>query len=53
VSSRLLIEVRDDSAVDEVKLGASGYRGATRVAANQWHVIVGPGAATAAATLSA
>ena len=51
-STRLVIRVRDAAVVSEAALASSGYRGATRVAGNTWHVIVGPDAAQAAATLS-
>jgi PTS system N-acetylglucosamine-specific IIC component len=51
-STRLVIRVRDAAVVSEAALAASGYRGATRVAGNTWHVIVGPDAARAAAVLS-
>jgi N-acetylglucosamine PTS system EIICBA or EIICB component len=50
-STRLLVEVRDGATVDEAKLRAAGYRGASRVADRVWHVIVGPEAAAAAAML--
>jgi PTS system N-acetylglucosamine-specific IIC component len=50
-STRLVIQVRDAAAVDESALAAAGYRGAMRVTANTWHVIVGPQAARAAAAL--
>jgi PTS system N-acetylglucosamine-specific IIC component len=51
VSSRLLIEVRDGAGVDEVKVSAAGFRGASRVADRLWHVIVGPDAPAVAAKL--
>jgi PTS system N-acetylglucosamine-specific IIC component len=50
-STRLIIQVRDAAAVDESAVAAAGYRGVMRVAANTWHVIVGPQAARAAAAL--
>jgi PTS system N-acetylglucosamine-specific IIC component len=50
-STRLLVEVRDGATVDEARLRAAGYRGATRVADKVWHVIVGPSAAAVAAAL--
>jgi PTS system N-acetylglucosamine-specific IIC component len=48
-STRLLIEVRDAAGVDEAKLEAAGFRGASRVADRLWHVIVGPDAPAVAA----
>jgi PTS system glucose-specific IIC component len=51
VSTRVLIDVKDGQAVDETALTAAGYRGATRVGADRWHVIVGPEAPAVAAAL--
>lgn len=51
LSTRLLIEVRDGTTVDEAQLRAAGYRGAMRVADKVWHLIVGPAAAAVAAAL--
>jgi PTS system N-acetylglucosamine-specific IIC component len=48
-STRLLIEVHDAAMVDEAKLGAAGFRGASRIADRLWHVIVGPDAPAVAA----
>jgi N-acetylglucosamine PTS system EIICBA or EIICB component len=50
-STRLRVEVKDGQAVDEAALAAAGYRGALRVAASTWHVLVGPEAAAVAASL--
>jgi PTS system N-acetylglucosamine-specific IIC component len=47
-STRLLVEVRDGSNVDDTKLGSAGYRGAMRVADKVWHIIVGHEAAAVA-----
>jgi PTS system N-acetylglucosamine-specific IIC component len=51
VSSRLVIEVKDATTVDEAGLGGAGFRGVARLRANTWHVIVGPEAAAVAASL--
>ena len=50
-STRLLIEVRDEGAVDEPGLSVAGYRGAIRVADRGWQVVVGPDAASVAGVL--
>lgn len=50
-ASRLLLEVRDGARVNEARLQAAGYRGASRVGEQAWHVIVGPSAAAVAAAL--
>jgi PTS system N-acetylglucosamine-specific IIC component len=50
-STRLLIEVRDATAVDESKVAAAGYRGATRASDRGWHVVVGPAAAAVARSM--
>ncbi len=50
-STRLRLQVKDAAAVDEEGIRAAGYRGAARVTADTWHVIVGPGAAMAATEL--
>jgi N-acetylglucosamine PTS system EIICBA or EIICB component len=50
-STRLRINIADGSAVDERAIGALGLRGVALAAPNWVHVIVGPGAWTAAISL--
>jgi N-acetylglucosamine PTS system EIICBA or EIICB component len=47
-STRVRVEVRDPSAVNESGLQAAGFRAVAPVAARTWHVIVGPEAASVA-----
>jgi PTS system N-acetylglucosamine-specific IIC component len=51
VSSRLIVEARDSTRVDVPGIETAGFRGATRVTGDTWHVIVGPGANEIAAQL--
>ena len=50
-ASRIAIEVREGTGVDEARLRTAGYRGAARVSEKIWHLIVGPEAASVAAQL--
>jgi PTS system N-acetylglucosamine-specific IIC component len=51
-SSRVCIHVFDSSRVDDAALSALGARGVARPKSDNVHVVVGPGAATLAETIS-
>jgi PTS system N-acetylglucosamine-specific IIC component len=50
-STRLKLTLKDATVVDSAALRAAGFRGAVQVAPAAWHVIVGPGAESAALAL--
>ena len=52
-STRLKITAKDAAAVDAGALAKAGFRGVVQVADASWHIVVGPGAETAALALRA